>query len=106
MTFKKPMGFVKKTRTQVTSSAVSQAVGIAGTAFSANTAANSSPHGKKQKKQKSVSSAMAPYSLQTQKQAITEHSNISHIELSPNSAKEPVFLPHTGIDYPFMKKRP
>jgi len=47
MTFKKPMGFVKKTRTQVTSSAVSQAVGIAGTAFSANTAANSSPHGKK-----------------------------------------------------------
>jgi len=100
------MGFVKKTRTQVTSSAVSQAVGIAGTAFSANTAANSSPHGKKQKKQKSVSSAMAPYSLQTQKQAITEHSNLSHIELSPNSAKEPVFLPHTGIDYPFMKKRP
>ena len=50
MTFKKPMGFVKKTRTQVTSNAVSQAVGIAGTAFSAHTAATSSPHGKKQKK--------------------------------------------------------
>jgi len=53
------MGFVKKTRTQVTSNAVSQAVGIAGTAFSANTMVTMSPHGKKQKKQKSVSSAMA-----------------------------------------------
>ena len=27
--------------------------------------------------------------------------------MSPHSAtKEPVFLPHTGIDYPFLKKRP
>ena len=37
MTFKKPMGFVKKTRTQMNSGAVSHTVGIAGTAFSANT---------------------------------------------------------------------
>ena len=55
--FKKPMGFVKKTRTQVGSSAISQAVGVTGTAFSANTAATASPQGKK-KKQKSVSSAI------------------------------------------------
>ena len=43
MPFKKPMGFVKKTRTQVTSNAVSAAVGIAGVAFGTNTAATSSP---------------------------------------------------------------
>lgn len=55
--FKKPMGFVKKTRTQVGSSAISQAVGVTGTAFSANTGPTSSPQGKK-KKQKSVSSAI------------------------------------------------
>ena len=50
MTFKKPMGFVKKTRTQVTSNAVSQAVGISGNGFTANTATASSPNGKKAKK--------------------------------------------------------
>ena len=73
MNFKKPMGFVKKTRTQVTSNAVSQAVGIAGQGLSANnTAVSSSPHVKKQKKQKSVSSAVMPLALQTQKQA-SEH---------------------------------
>eukprot|EP00353_Schmidingerella_taraikaensis_P002946 CAMPEP_0185587898 /NCGR_PEP_ID=MMETSP0434-20130131/51075_1 /TAXON_ID=626734 ORGANISM="Favella taraikaensis, Strain Fe Narragansett Bay" /NCGR_SAMPLE_ID=MMETSP0434 /ASSEMBLY_ACC=CAM_ASM_000379 /LENGTH=60 /DNA_ID=CAMNT_0028210169 /DNA_START=234 /DNA_END=416 /DNA_ORIENTATION=- len=41
--FKKPMGFVKKTRTQVTSNPTSGAVGIAGVTFGANTAATSSP---------------------------------------------------------------
>ena len=51
------MGFVKKTRTQVGSSAISQAVGVAGSAFPASAAATASPQGKK-KKQKSVSSAI------------------------------------------------
>ena len=47
MPFKKPMGFVKKTRTQVTNNGVGQAVGIAGIAFGTNTAPNASPNGKK-----------------------------------------------------------
>lgn len=103
LSFKKPMGFVKKTRTQVASSAVSH---VAGTAFSANTAATgTSPNGKKSKKQKSVSSAMAPYSLQTHK-INTDQSAMSQVDLSPTSTKDVLFLPHTGIDYPFSKKRP
>ena len=61
--FKKPMGFVKKTRTQVGSSAISQAVGVTGTAFSANTAATASrsvpaspPHNPVEREQPSYTS--------------------------------------------------
>lgn len=62
--FKKPMGFVKKTRTHVGNSAmVGSGVGITGTAFS-NT--NASPiTTKKSKKQKSVSSTTGPSSMPT-----------------------------------------
>jgi len=49
ITFKKPMGFVKKTRTQVASNAVSHAVGIAGSGLNTNVV-TSSPHTKKSKK--------------------------------------------------------
>jgi hypothetical protein len=35
-----------------------------------------------------------------------DNNNISKTELSPSSTKDQVFLPHTGIDYPFLKKRP
>ena len=59
LNFKKPMGFVKKTRTQMASNAVSHGVGIAGTSFGGQAASNAaSPPGKKQKKQKSLSSAI------------------------------------------------
>lgn len=102
LTFKKPMGFVKKTRTQVTNSAVSHAqVGITGTALNASQLITASPIGKKTKKQKSVSSAIVAQCLKTHQ----EGTSVSKTELSPHG-KDPVFLPHTGIDYPFLKKRP
>jgi hypothetical protein len=101
--FKKPMGFVKKTRTQVGSSAISQVVGVTGTGFSANTNATSSPQGKK-KKQKSVSSAIVGSGISTK--GITANVMPSQGDFSPTNGQDSLFLPHTGVEYPFLKKRP
>ena len=65
LTFKKPMGFVKKTRTQVASNAFSQAVGIAGVGLGAIAGASASPAIKKLKKKGSHSAL--PHALQPQR---------------------------------------
>lgn len=47
-----------------------------------------------------------PQPLSQKNAASAEQNNsISQNELSPGN-REPLFLPHTGIDFPFLKKRP